>query len=317
MLQRRQQALLAFVLAANTISEACADGPYEAAVMASSPTAYWRFEESSGPALNAAPTTAPDGVVIGTHARNQASASPVLGRCIAFDGGGVRVPFSGWTQPSANFSVEMWAKAVAVTAPAHLAGSSRDLSSGSFKFVIYGGNGGNWIGAGRQGTTPSGGADAGTATTAESLQAWHHYAYVHDGNSGLAHFFVDGRLVGSGSFSMGDFATNSSDFMIALHDVPGFPYPFRGMIDEVAFYQRAIGADEILDHYCAASIPSLPGCCLGDLNHDHSVDGADIGLLLYNWGPCGSVCLADLNSDGSVNGGDIGLLLSGWGPCPN
>jgi hypothetical protein len=75
--------------------------------------------------------------------------------------------------------------------------------------------------------------------------------------------------------------------------------------------------DGIPDACQCATNPSLPNCCFGDINGDHSVDGADIGLLLYNWGPCGSACLADLNSDGSVNGGDIGLLMSGWGPCTN
>jgi hypothetical protein len=67
---------------------------------------------------------------------------------------------------------------------------------------------------------------------------------------------------------------------------------------------------------CAAN-PSLPGCCPGDLDHDATVGGADIGLLLSNWGPCGGACLYDLNGDGKVNGGDLGLLLSNWGPCSN
>jgi hypothetical protein len=65
------------------------------------------------------------------------------------------------------------------------------------------------------------------------------------------------------------------------------------------------------------TIPSLPGCCPGDLDYDAAVGGADIGLLLSNWGPCGSACLYDLNNDDKVNGGDLGLLLAGWGPCPN
>jgi formylglycine-generating enzyme required for sulfatase activity len=55
--------------------------------------------------------------------------------------------------------------------------------------------------------------------------------------------------------------------------------------------------------------------CVGDLDHDGEVGGADIGLLLSNWGPCGSACLYDLNNDATVNGGDLGLLLSGWGHC--
>jgi formylglycine-generating enzyme required for sulfatase activity len=56
--------------------------------------------------------------------------------------------------------------------------------------------------------------------------------------------------------------------------------------------------------------------CAGDLTNNGIVDGADIGLLLSNWGPCGSSCLYDLNNDGKVNGADLGILLANWGPCP-
>jgi hypothetical protein len=76
-------------------------------------------------------------------------------------------------------------------------------------------------------------------------------------------------------------------------------------------------SDGIPDTCQCGTIPSLPGCCPGDLDHDSTVGGADIGLLLSNWGPCGSSCPYDLNTDGKVNGGDLGLLLAGWGPCTN
>jgi len=75
--------------------------------------------------------------------------------------------------------------------------------------------------------------------------------------------------------------------------------------------------DGIPDTCQCGTIPSLPTCCPGDLDYDAAVGGADIGLLLSNWGPCGSACLYDLNNDDKVNGGDLGLLLAGWGPCPN
>ena len=75
--------------------------------------------------------------------------------------------------------------------------------------------------------------------------------------------------------------------------------------------------DGIPDTCQCGTIPSLPTCCPGDLDHDGEVGGADIGLLLSNWGPCDSACLYDLNNDDKVNGGDLGLLLSGWGPCGN
>jgi subtilisin family serine protease len=53
---------------------------------------------------------------------------------------------------------------------------------------------------------------------------------------------------------------------------------------------------------------------LGDLNGDAEIGGADMGLLLSDWGDCGAYgCAADLNEDGVVNGGDLGTLLSNWG----
>ena len=65
--------------------------------------------------------------------------------------------------------------------------------------------------------------------------------------------------------------------------------------------------------------PPQAGSCVGDLNDDGVVNGADLGLLLGAWGACpGGTpgCLGDLNVDGVVNGADLGLLLGAWGPCP-
>jgi formylglycine-generating enzyme required for sulfatase activity len=89
-----------------------------------------------------------------------------------------------------------------------------------------------------------------------------------------------------------------------------------GDVCELAAGAPDFNQDGIPDTCQCGTIPSLPACCTGDLDHDAIVGGADIGLLLSNWGPCGSACLYDLNNDGKVNGGDLGLLLSGWGPCP-
>ncbi len=48
---------------------------------------------------------------------------------------------------------------------------------------------------------------------------------------------------------------------------------------------------------------------LADLNFDGAVNGADLGLLLAEWGDGD---LADLNDDGAVDGSDLGLLLAAW-----
>ena len=55
--------------------------------------------------------------------------------------------------------------------------------------------------------------------------------------------------------------------------------------------------------------------CVGDFNVDGVVNGADLGLMLSSWGPCGVNCPYDLNADGQINGADLGLVLSAWGVC--
>ncbi|HMN95823.1 MAG TPA: hypothetical protein PKC43_11930 [Phycisphaerales bacterium] len=58
--------------------------------------------------------------------------------------------------------------------------------------------------------------------------------------------------------------------------------------------------------------PGTPVPCVGDLNGDGVVDGADLGLLAGGWG----TAAGDLNGDGIVDGADLGILLGNWGPCP-
>jgi len=59
------------------------------------------------------------------------------------------------------------------------------------------------------------------------------------------------------------------------------------------------------------------GDCEGDLNDDGVVDGADLLIMLQNWGVCADPgnCPGDLNADGVVDGADLLILLSNWGDC--
>ncbi|MGA1046149.1 MAG: choice-of-anchor X domain-containing protein, partial [Phycisphaerales bacterium] len=53
--------------------------------------------------------------------------------------------------------------------------------------------------------------------------------------------------------------------------------------------------------------------CIGDLNDDGVVDGADLAILLSGWGQPGPT---DLNGSGTTDGADLSILLSAWGECP-
>jgi hypothetical protein len=58
-----------------------------------------------------------------------------------------------------------------------------------------------------------------------------------------------------------------------------------------------------------------PTCVDADLFRDFNVNGADLGILLSQWGAANPLTVSDINSDGVVNGADLGLLLSFWGAC--
>lgn len=55
--------------------------------------------------------------------------------------------------------------------------------------------------------------------------------------------------------------------------------------------------------------------CSADIVLDGIVNGADLALLLSNWGLARDGLGADANLDGVVDGADLAFLLSSWGVC--
>ncbi|MDA1008151.1 MAG: hypothetical protein O2800_03980 [Planctomycetota bacterium] len=57
------------------------------------------------------------------------------------------------------------------------------------------------------------------------------------------------------------------------------------------------------------------GGCMADLNQDGAINGADLALVVGNWGglPLNG---GDANGDGIIDGSDLSSLLGAWGPCP-
>ncbi|MEY2712064.1 MAG: hypothetical protein RL005_286, partial [Planctomycetota bacterium] len=74
-------------------------------------------------------------------------------------------------------------------------------------------------------------------------------------------------------------------------------------------YGGQLGAGRVDAAAAVASGPLQPA--EGDLNGDGGIDGADLGILLTQWGFVHSS--ADLNGDGVVDGADLGRLLTFWG----
>lgn len=53
--------------------------------------------------------------------------------------------------------------------------------------------------------------------------------------------------------------------------------------------------------------------CLGDANGDGLIDGADIAIVLGEWGR--TTDAADLDGSGLVDGSDLAMVLGNWGSC--
>lgn len=97
--------------------------------------------------------------------------------------------------------------------------------------------------------------------------------------------------------------------------------PIQGgnLVDQITcFGEDALGEIYIGDHGngniykivpTAGNTPCPEPPTPGDLNDDDIVDGADLGILLGQWGGDGT---ADFNDDGVVDGGDLGALLGYW-----
>jgi hypothetical protein len=88
-----------------------------------------------------------------------------------------------------------------------------------------------------------------------------------------------------------------------------------GGISEAVVYAEALSETdrEAVMAYLLIKYGFEGDACIGDLNIDGYVDGADMGLLLAGWSTNGA---GDLNGDGVVDGADVGLMLAYWGPCP-
>lgn len=93
---------------------------------------------------------------------------------------------------------------------------------------------------------------------------------------------------------------------------------YTGLVDRFAivFDQGGDDWDHLaMDNVRIRTVP--PPRCPGDANADQSVDGADLSVLLAQFGSSITPnTSADFNGDGQVNGADLSVMLAAFGnPC--
>jgi hypothetical protein len=231
---------------ADTAPDGGATG-YRATVLADSPLAYYRFDDTGAVAKDE--TGAHDGTYKGAvkHVAGALRSEP--GTAALFDGAswvevGNVLPFTG----NAPFTIEAWASPVAGAGdPACLAaksfapgGASGDLSDG---YTLYLDSGSNAVQFARiRSSVRSGPSAAGIAN-----DRFTHVVATYDGKT--AAIFVDGAAVASNP-SGEQLTTTSNPFTIGAGRGGVYCY-FHGALDEVAVYGAALPAARIQAHYAA------------------------------------------------------------------
>jgi hypothetical protein len=86
----------------------------------------------------------------------------------------------------------------------------------------------------------------------------------------------------------------------------------RGQSVAISADLAVVGANGAFGIYAQSDCPGAD--CLADLNCDGVVDGADLNIMLGDWGLMDSP--ANISGEGPVDGSDLTILLGEWGPCP-
>jgi hypothetical protein len=156
-----------------------------------------------------------------------------------------------------------------------------------------------------------GGWDLDTAPQAVIAGNWVHVACT-SAASGDRRIYLDGALVAQGT---APYYGQELGLLLVGRDRLDSNPRLRAAVDELRIYDRTLSPSEVVAVRDVGG-PAVPTCVDADLFRDFNVNGADLGILLSQWGPSTPLTVSDINGDGVVNGADLGLLLSFWGACP-
>ncbi|MCA9218455.1 MAG: hypothetical protein KDB27_35545 [Planctomycetales bacterium] len=135
---------------------------------------------------------------------------------------------------------------------------------------------------------------------------WTHIALVGDGIEGETFLYLNGEeveLTADNTLTLDELGKDSYGnsglpFNIGGGAIFGADRQFAGAIDEVAVFDKALTAEQILAHFNAANEPVVGGVA-GDFNGNGQRDPGDLDLLAAAMG--GTDAAFDLTGDGQVN----------------
>ncbi|MBN2841686.1 MAG: LamG domain-containing protein, partial [Sedimentisphaerales bacterium] len=140
---------------------------------------------------------------------------------------------------------------------------------------------------------------------------WHHVAatLTDDGSATNAEIrlYVDGMLQANALVNTTQHIFTSDDYNVeigALINNGVATGPFKGMIDEVSIYTRALSDVEIFNLYSQLALT-------GDFTANGEIDLVDFGVLAGDWLYSGASD-TDLTCDGMVDVEDLQIFSEQW-----
>lgn len=220
------------------VGDAGADARYRAAVLADSPTSYFRFEEDKRDSCVDTVATTPctyssTGVTFGVAG----IASSRAVRLASGAAGSISLS-PPETDLARSFTIELWLLLDPVSA---------QPSTTIFEYEVFGprnGMSGFLFSAGAQFRTETWAAGTILSYTLASValvaSTWHHVVVGFDVATANEFVFFDGVAGVSGKPSPGVRPTTSSPFVLSA---------WNGVVDELAFYDRALPQTRVQAHY--------------------------------------------------------------------
>jgi hypothetical protein len=224
---------------------------YVEAVQASQPLAYYRFEDASDSLVVVDEIGGLDATWTGTRDRRTPGAlTGDESYAVAFDGESyVRFPNAFEFAGLVPFTIELWFRVPQVTSLQFMLGNETGNPRRGYTIVTF--SDAN-VGLERWGVEPGGdNVTAGAVMESGSIapDTWYHFVATWDGQQHAA--YLDG--VPGNSFAPPDPLVLPDNGDPAILGASGDTFTrYVGDVDELAIYDRALGAAEVLAHRAAA-----------------------------------------------------------------
>jgi len=212
---------------------------YAAAVLADGPVAYWRFEEASGTIAADSSGSGRHGIYLEGIALGDSLGANPTGKAVSIedDNQGVSVAYAAWTNLS-SLTVEAWVRATSVTSSEGTIIVDKGSTWNLFLDV-----------QGRPAFQFPGDVPPETlGLTPLVVGQVYHLAGTFE--AGVMRLYVNGAMVSEATGLGATIPSNPTEIHIG-RGLSLDRFGFRGTIDEVALYDKALSGAAILAHYDA------------------------------------------------------------------